>query len=100
MLRVDLSPAPSSKLVIVGWEHVPILWIEQASKATVVLASEEVIRQGTFFPPQRFHEQFEKLRVILQRCKSGELSYQDLLQILGLQDDERLRFNEIEYKLL
>jgi hypothetical protein len=102
MLRVDLSPMPSSRIIVVEWEHEPILWIEPLhKKATVVLAHDDVVRQGTFFPPQRFQDQYQKLRSILQRCKNGELSFQSLLHIVGLQDDERLKlFSEIEYKLL
>ena len=99
MERLDLSPPLSPNIVLVKWEHEPILWVEQQSKtrALVCLAQQDVI-SGSFFPPQVFYDKLKKLRILVDQCAKGELTYAFLLARLGFSQDERLNFSEIEYK--
>jgi hypothetical protein len=100
-MNLDLFPPVSSHIVLVQWEHEPILWInpKTSTHADLHLAHPEVIFSGTFFPPQVFHEKFNKLRALVQRCSRGEISYSYLLARLGFREDERVNcFTEIEYK--
>jgi hypothetical protein len=87
---------------LVAWEHEDVLLFnpQEGQKAQVILCDLELITSGTFFPPEQVMIKYKQLHQILQKCKTGEITFLGLLEILGFElseFDEFRSFTEIDY---
>ena len=79
------------KIVLVTWEHEDILYLRKSNdgqNAKVFLVNSSVCTCGTFHPAEKFISQYNKLKVLLEHCKTGEIPFIALLNKLGFCEKE------------
>jgi len=93
------SSSPQKK-VLITWEHEEILFIEKHGDRTdVVLVNPSICTSGMLHPPEAFTIQFNKLKLVLEKCQQGELSFSDFLKKIGQQVEEKYfsLFDKIQF---
>jgi hypothetical protein len=88
-----------NKKVLVTWEHEEILYIEKHDHhSNVVLVNPAVCTRGVLYPPEAFTSQFNKLKLLLEKCQAGEMSFLDFLKKIGRGDEEE--YSSLNYLFL
>jgi hypothetical protein len=85
------SDQQEDRIVLVTWEHEDILYLiksDHGQSAELVLVNSSVCTSGTFFPAKKFILQYNKLKVLLELCKTGDISFIALLNKLGFTEGE------------
>jgi len=92
------SSPKSNKKVLITWEHEEILYIEKhEGRSDVVLVNPSVCTKGALYPPEAFTTQFNKLKLLLEKCQAGELSFLDLLKKLGQKVEETSSLGDVTF---
>ena len=90
-----------NKKVLVTWEHEEILFVEKHDAHTnVVLVDPSICTKGMLHPHEAFEKQFSKLKLLLEKCQEGAMSFTDFLTKIGQKIDDKFFSCELKFVFL